>query len=192
MAGATATGEIGRIDSAQSHGANAPKGGTRGLVIAAVVAVAAAFGVAFAVGSATKGSTTQTNSSQLAPVTATQGPQKVSITAVGAAPVLPNLKSPAKPPPAKPKTTRRCAVTPRRSGASCSASPAESSAPPGGSSCAYPTASPTSISSTLPTRPRSRSPVPRDRTKAPKTSLRAVPPSSATPQCDLRHANCAA
>jgi hypothetical protein len=104
MAGATATGEIGRIDPAQSHDVNAPKGGTRGLVIAAVVVVAAAFGAAFAIGSATKGSSKQTASSQLAPVTSVQGPQKVSITAVGAAPALPNLKSPPKPPP-KPKTS---------------------------------------------------------------------------------------
>ncbi len=97
MAGATATSEIGRIDSAQSHDADAPKGRTRGLVIAAVVVVAAAFGAAFAIGSATKGSSKQTTSSQLAPVTSVQGPQKVTITAVGAAPALPNLKSPPKP-----------------------------------------------------------------------------------------------
>jgi hypothetical protein len=104
MAGATATGEIGRIDSAQSHDVDAPKGGTRGLVIAAVVVIAAAFGAAFAIGSATKGSSKQAPSFQLAPVTRIQGPQKVSITAVGAAPVLPILKSPQKPP-AKPKTS---------------------------------------------------------------------------------------
>jgi hypothetical protein len=104
MAGATATGEIGRIDSAQSHEAGAPKGGTRGLVIAAVVVVAAAFGAAFAIGSATKGNSPKTSSSQLAPVTSIQGPQKVTITAVGAAPALPNLKSQPKPP-SKPKTS---------------------------------------------------------------------------------------
>jgi hypothetical protein len=104
MAGATATSEIGRIDSPQSHDADAPKGGTRGLVIAAVVVIVAAFGAAFAIGSATKGSSKQTTSSQLAPVTSVPGPQKVTITAVGAAAALPNLKSPPKPPP-KPKTS---------------------------------------------------------------------------------------
>jgi len=98
MAGATATGEIGRIDSGQSHEANAPKSGTRGLIVGAVVVVAAAFGVAFAAGLATKGSTTKTTSSQLAPATSVQGQQKVAITAVGAAPALPNLKSAPKPP----------------------------------------------------------------------------------------------
>ena len=98
MAGATATGEIGRIDSGQSHEANPPKSGTRGLIVGAVVVVAAAFGVAFAAGSATKGSTTKTTSSQLAPATSVQGQQKVAITAVGAAPAVPNLKSAPKPP----------------------------------------------------------------------------------------------
>ena len=63
-------------------------------MIAAVVVVAAAFGAAFAIGSATKGSSKQTTSSQLAPVTSVQGPQKVTITAVGAAPALPEPEEP--------------------------------------------------------------------------------------------------
>ena len=56
MAGATATGEIGRIDSGQPQEAIPPKSGTKGLVVGAVLVVAAAFGVGLAAGSATKGS----------------------------------------------------------------------------------------------------------------------------------------